>query len=263
MSGDVHQPAARVRDRSRDRELGRSKGRACAKCGTWFQPVAKARYCSAECRCGTDAGYNAGCHCTACTKAHALARNLSRAAPRPLVPALGTHRRIQALGYLGWSCQELSLHMGKHRSYVLKLFRTERLEAATAARIAELFEELCMTPCPSRSASRTAAEARARGWWPPLAWLDIDDPDEDPGRADDLPLDAELDDDVDEVLVQRILDGNLRRAPRQPLPGNAAERTAVREQWLASGRSLSALEKYTGWELFERHAPRSGDGAAA
>lgn len=154
--------------------------RACVRCGTTFDGYGKTRYCSQQCRCGTDAGYNSGCSCNDCRRAHARARNYARMNTRHWVSALGSQRRIRALARLGWSSAELSRRLGKHRSYLLKVMSNDLLEQLTATAIATLYEDLCMTRCTSPTAGRTAAVAASHGWPPPLAWDNIDDPNEDP-----------------------------------------------------------------------------------
>lgn len=210
--------------------------RTCRTCARTFTPVSKARYCSEECRHGTDAGYNSGCRCTPCTRAHSRARNLHRMQRSPWVPAVGTHRRIQALACLGWSSAELSRRLGRHRSYLRKVMTNQHLEIPTVLTIRDLYDELSMTWCTTPTANRTAADARRRGWAPPLGWDDdtIDDPTATPsirvpGR------------DVDEVAVARVLGGEWR------LPTTRAEKTAVVTRWTAGGGSLRELELLTGW----------------
>lgn len=133
-------------------------------------------------RHGTDTGYAAGCREACCRRAHAAARKLERlAGGRPLVPALGTRRRIEGLGFLGYSTSDLSRRAGRHRSWLLKVTRNEWVQQETAELVAVMFEQLCMRPAPDTDASRrTRARARRAGYVPPLAWDDIDDPDEQP-----------------------------------------------------------------------------------
>lgn len=154
--------------------------RVCRTCARRFEASGKTRYCSAECRCGTDAGYSAGCKCPRCMRAHARNHKRLRIFPNPPIPAIGTHRRIQALVTLGWSTAELSRRLGKHRSYLTKVLSVDRVDAATATAVEALYEQLSMTRNSSRTANRTAMDAESRGWLPPLAWDDIDDPDEQP-----------------------------------------------------------------------------------
>lgn len=133
-------------------------------------------------RHGTDTGYAAGCRETCCRCAHAAARKLERlAGGRPLVPALGTRRRIEGLGFLGYSTSDLSRRAGRTRSWLLKVTRNEWVQQETAELVAAMFEQLCMQPAPDTDASRrTRARARRAGYVPPLAWDDIDNPDEQP-----------------------------------------------------------------------------------
>lgn len=161
--------------------------RSCRTCGALFRPVAKARYCSEECRHGTDAGYNAGCREACCRAAHARARKRDRCVPNPHVPSIGTVRRVQALSRLGWSFAELSRRLGHDRTYLSKVMDEAMVEAHTALKVAEMYAELSMTWCTSPTASRTAAEARTKGYPPPLAWDRIDDPNESPAGWEYVP----------------------------------------------------------------------------
>lgn len=157
--------------------------RPCMTCGTQFTPVAKSRYCSWDCRHGTDAGYAAGCKCAPCRAAHSRQRNLNRLYPaaRSAVPAIGTHRRIEALACLGWSASELSGRLGRHRSYLRKALDRNTLERPTVLLVAQIYDALSMTIHKDTPASRrTSAAALARGAVPPLGWVNIDDPDENP-----------------------------------------------------------------------------------
>lgn len=67
-------------------------------------------------------------------------------------------------------------------------------------------------------------------------------------RAAHPVADHELDDgEVDPVVVQRILDGDWN------LRANKAEKVAVTEAWLQSGRATNELARLTGWKT-ERYA---------
>lgn len=193
-------------------------------------------------RHGSDTGYVAGCREDCCRRAHARRRKLDRLYPHAtsLVDAAGAHRRLQALACLGWSTAELSRRLGKHRSYLLKVMRNDRIQVETAAIIRRLYDELSMTWCTTSTANRTAAAARAAGWRPPLAWddHDLDDPAARPragrgGRPDV----------ADENVVLRILSGEWR------LPATPAERLEVARRWTSSGGSASELERRTGWNV--------------
>jgi transcriptional regulator with XRE-family HTH domain len=91
----------------------------------------------------------------------------------------GTTRRLQALVAIGYTQHTLCRFLGISDTNASKLFtgRQTRVTTATAARVAELYDGLSMTPGPSQPARN---RAKKLGWPPPLAWDDIDDPDENP-----------------------------------------------------------------------------------
>lgn len=137
-------------------------------------------------RHGTRFGYrDNGCRCNRCKKAIALEHNIywmRRGANggQPLtVDKLGAVRRLQALMAIGWPRRELAAQAGyQGDAFALILNgRRTRLTLSTNDRIAELFDRLSMTPGPSSPGRVRAAK---KGWPPPLAWLNIDDPDEQP-----------------------------------------------------------------------------------
>jgi hypothetical protein len=213
--------------------------RPCVTCGTTFAPVGKDRYCSDVCRCGTDAGYNRGCSCERCRWAHARNHRRLRYVPNPTVDATGTRRRIEALARLGWSTAELSRHLGRHRSYLLKVLRNQQLEVATVLTVRRLYDELSMTWCTTPTAGRVAADARTRGWAAPLEWDEgtIDDPAAAPYSRGHRSVD------LDEVVVNRFMAGD------HTLVTTRAERVEIVARWRADGRPLRQLEKATGWNL--------------
>ena len=99
------------------------------------------------------------------------------------LPALGVQRRLQALYALGWTWTALDQELGLFNmaekwgnqpiSYVFP--QTHRL-------IADLYDRLSMRLPPMttieerRAASRARNGARRRGWAPPMAYVEIDDP---------------------------------------------------------------------------------------
>jgi hypothetical protein len=147
--------------------------------------------CTAE-RHGTRTAYcDYGCRCpealAACAEAQAnwTKRRYLNRGPL-LIATTGTVRRIQALQAIGWPLQVLAERLGyKHYRTLQMISRQPTVHVDTAAKIARLFSELCMTPGPSVKA-RTAAAWH--GHAPPLAWDDIDDPREVPkfGRPHDV-----------------------------------------------------------------------------
>lgn len=93
-------------------------------------------------------------------------------------------------------------------------------DPATAREVGRLYDLLSGQPRRGNLADRTRAYAASRGWVPPAAWDNIDDPDEQPQ------LGGGHDDTVDEVLVRRAVHG---RAPIDRL--NSAERVELARQW--------------------------------
>ena len=95
----------------------------------------------------------------------------------PRTASIGVTRRLRALNALGYSQQDLADRLGAHYSWICKLMSNGRAQVNpdTVTRIADLYNQLSMTPGSSERARRAA---RIKGWAPPLAWDDdtIDDP---------------------------------------------------------------------------------------
>lgn len=96
-------------------------------------------------------------------------------------PKIGVIRRKQALAWMGWSEQALAEELGKYppKARAAK----EHVSPDTFAWWAEAFEKFHNVPGPS---NRARSMAITKGWAPPLAWLDIDDPEDTPGIRDNL-----------------------------------------------------------------------------
>lgn len=186
-------------------------------------------------RHGTIAGYVAGCSCEACRDAkyrYEKRRSHEYRQGRPRkVDATGTRRRVQALVAIGWSTRELSAMVDKSEGWIRQpLYGRQWVLTSTRDTIRDLYDRLHMTPGPS---VRARNYAKRRGWVPPLEWDNIDDPQENPFDPDFQVL-------VDEVLVQRALDG-------QRVKANTAEKREIVRQWLRRGRPLSELDRVQGW----------------
>lgn len=196
-------------------------------------------------RHGTLAGHAAGCRDTCCGDAkrrydkrrkwEAL-QGLAR-----LVPSLGTRRRVRALQALGYSVPAIASEASLPAKTVLDLcYRSDRVRAETANAIAATYERLCMTPATGPYSNRSRLCAQRKGWAPPLAWDDIDNPDERPSRpgsrSHHRPHTW-----IDPVVVERVLAGDTT------VHASKAERTEVCRRWVESGRSLKSLEALTGW----------------
>ena len=122
--------------------------------------------------------------CGECRRAINRYSNLRRMGRiEPQVSSLGTARRLQALMAIGWDQHALAVELGWSHTRVSNLVRRENLQvtAATAARVCAVYERLCMTPRWGTGSVRYVRGYAARkGWPPPLAWDDIDDPAETP-----------------------------------------------------------------------------------
>jgi len=162
------------------------------------------------------------------------------------IQAAGTRRRIQALVCLGYSVSHLANRLDITPSNFHKtLHDAVTVKVGTAKAVAALYDELSMTPNVATDQRGKIARSRAlsysarRGWVPPLAWCDdtIDDPFMEPEGVELLPHTRT---EIDEVAVQRVIDGDRTVALTKP------ERHEVARRWVASGRSLAEMERVTG-----------------
>lgn len=198
-------------------------------------------------RHGTNAGYIAGCRAQCCRDAHATHRRGQRArmylarTDRLRTDSLPTRRRIQALMALGYSTRALDREMGQKPSYLYRILSSSDTDVylTTAAKVAAVYDRLSMTPPDTSTAdkqrmvTRNRRQAAAKGFLPPMAWVDIDDLDEQP----DMTV---RDDSVDEVVVLRVLGGDFKLQP------NRAERYEIVRRWQGSDNEL---ERRTGWNV--------------
>lgn len=104
-------------------------------------------------------------------------------APSTSIDGTGTRRRLQALVAIGWSQRSLAdrLEMtGPNLGRVIHGY-CDQVLVRTARQVAELYDDLSMTPGPD---PRSVARAAAAGWPPPLCWDDdtIDDPTASPAE---------------------------------------------------------------------------------
>lgn len=148
-------------------------------------------------RHGTSRGYYAHRRanqtaCDACKRAAATSEavrqvRISRGI-QAHIPALGMQRRLQALVRLGYSWQALGDALGRSDASAQKLATDPRafIHIDTYRRVADVYERLSMrlpvgeTPHKRRAITLARAKGERNGWPPPLAWDDIDDPNERP-----------------------------------------------------------------------------------
>ncbi len=116
----------------------------------------------------------AGCQHRECQAASAAHARL------PLtVDATGSARRLQALGYMGWSPEALSGRLPVRPRTVarIQLGLDARIPAALATAVSALYDQIWDVDGESELSARTAA---GRNWCPPLAW------DDDPGDGNGI-----------------------------------------------------------------------------
>lgn len=143
-------------------------------------------------------GTEAGCRehyrhkqkpCDPCLEAHRR-RNIMRRLYPHKRPSLGSRRRIQALQAIGYGRDRIARELGyRNGGSIAYLMKSDSLLAGTAERISDTYERLCMTVPQGVGPSRARTWAKRHGFIPPLAWTDIDDPDEVPDGWQYVPAD--------------------------------------------------------------------------
>lgn len=158
----------------------------------------------------------------------------------PTVPAHGFKRRVRALMRIGWTQKEIAAELGiAQGNLALKLRTNERVRRATHEAAVEVFERHCMTARSGAIAKRTARIAAKNGWPPPLAWTDIDDPNEQPkhnARGSNDPAAQQRH--LDMAVVWRLVDEGVR--VRQLTAAEAAEACRI---LVARGVNPAQIEK--------------------
>lgn len=136
----------------------------------------------------------------------------------PAWPALGAHRRIQALVARGWSYTGLGILLGVTSGAVSQILEHQVITPATHRRIAALYDQLWdklpdrTTPHAKAAFSRMVHYAEARRWVVPALWDDIDTDTEPPATP--------YDHTVDDIAVELACSGETVRL-------NPAERREV------------------------------------
>lgn len=156
------------------------------------------------------------------------------------VNAAATIRRLRALQSLGHSMPTVAaladLPIGTlHR---LTWARNQVVQRATAEAVETAYNKLCMAVPIGHYVKRDRTRAVAKGWLPPLAWLDIE--------AGVLAPPTSEDNYVDHIVVERILNGDMTLCK----DANALEREEVVARWTTtSSSSLADLERRSGWNV--------------
>lgn len=142
-------------------------------------------------RHGSPAGHNAGCRCEPCCAAklaYDKRRRFDLMQGRDrTIPAWRLTRRIEALQTRGWSLRAIAAEAGVTHNHLVTYGRSRnRVYAAVFYKIDDAYERLAMkeprqvTRGEKSGVARTKNFARRNGLVPPLAWIDIDDPNERP-----------------------------------------------------------------------------------
>lgn len=123
-----------------------------------------------------------------------------------MIPSLGTTRRLQALLALGHNYRHIGIMLGVTHARIAHLGegRYPYLYPTTVNQIAAVYDQLCMTVPEWKWANRSRNLAKKRGYHPPLAWDNIDDPDEKPAHNLKTVDRATL---IDIVVVEQRLAG--------------------------------------------------------
>lgn len=101
----------------------------------------------------------------------------------PRIDATGTRRRLEALRWLGYTTEDITHMTGLYKDTIRRIHRRHTIRATTAAKIRHAYERHAFEPfrrplTPDQQTARIYA-LRA-GYAPPMAWENIDDPNEQP-----------------------------------------------------------------------------------
>ena len=157
----------------------------------------------------------------------------TRRAALKITPEVGTGRRIRALVALGWTYKALKRETGisdTHLSDIARSVTRARPGGGTILAVRTAYNRLSMTRPEGPRADTARRRARHLGWPPPLAWDDIDDPDETPtGHPRDLRKRSAFHlDDIAEHLTHNPATTTTQLAHRFGVQPNAIQQRLVR-----------------------------------
>ena len=159
---------------------------------------------------------------------------------------VGIQRRLQALSRIGWSMRAAAPVIGVRVDSLKAIRKAEHrdfIRRDVAEKVAAAYETMSMQVQGGRGATRARNDAMRNGWLPPLAWDDIDDPDERPTAVTELhprslAFHAQP---VDEIVVARLMAGD-------DVPSTKAEREEAVRRWVAAGGSERSLCQMHDWK---------------
>lgn len=162
----------------------------------------------------------------------------------------GITRRLQALRALGWTNSQIARLTGLYRATIRRIINDPHcmITPATARAITLTYERAAHHPPQPRTAQQEAAvdqvrrSALDRGWAPPMAWDDIDDPRETPTGIRRPGVSATAD--VDEAILLLQLGTS---------PDEVTRRLGVQRASL--GRRLRRAQEHKWAALVERKHP--------
>lgn len=213
-------------------------------------------------RHGLPAGVDARCVCRRCGVAGARLREAHRTTACG-APRWQAARRVRALLAHGYTPREVADAAGIEWLEVAWLTEERRaptVSRATLTRLIVAYGPMSGRPLTGDTRDMLRGEARRRGWFPPAAYDDIDDPDERPRRTPTVVPDMigprcpdpwcdhgsctllkiHHHDRIDPVAVERVLHYDV-------VPTSRAEKELITARWIELGRSLRELERLTGW----------------
>lgn len=206
-------------------------------------------------RHGTSAGYIAGCRDECCLRAKVRYDKQRRwelhtTGKYRKVPSFRVIRRIRALQALGWSVPQIAKRCDMSFQHLYMLSRHETAYVTTLETIVGVYDVLSMSLPPETNmgerigASRARNHARRMGWPPPLAWSDIDDPDEEPAGWQYRP--AARADNLRELVVEGA--GITEACRRLHVTQDALEKWCERHGMNAEFRTLVGREGARRWD---------------
>lgn len=174
------------------------------------------------------------------------------------VDGTGTRRRLQALIAVGWSQTKLGAHLGIVQTNIGRVLTSQRVTAATARAVRDMYDKLWDTPVPEQdwrdkiAANRSRGYAAERSWAPPLAWDDetIDDPNARPHGVVHNPEGCDEESEtVDLVAVERALEGDasvlLTKAERaEAVKFGTSRGMSARQISKITQRSARTVQRY-------------------
>lgn len=148
------------------------------------------------------------------------------------VDATGTHRRLRALGAIGYSQEHIGSLIGVIQRHIAAIMGRDNVSAANAAKVAKVFTELQMTPGPSDIARRYA---KRHGYPPPFAWDEdtIDDPNAKPYKKSRASQRVQIIDQYHEALHVGLINAGTTltvAAERLGVERNSLETALLRER---------------------------------